>query len=121
MKRLLSIILLITSIASAGEFEHALKNGSVSGSLTMYHYDIEKQGTSSDAYATAFGGDLKYTTNGSKNFFATVGFHNSTPIFKDKNKVSTSLFNNDNDANELSTISESFLGYKTKNSVLKIH
>ena len=110
---------MILSLLDANSFDNAVKNGNATGNITLFYYNINKDNPVSDAYATALGGDLKYTTDSSKELFATISFHNSTPISKEKNKKSTSLFNNDNNAEALNVVGESFLGYKTKNSVIK--
>jgi hypothetical protein len=104
----------------ADSLESAFKNGGTTGSINLYHYTIDKQIEAKDAYATAIGGDLTYTTNNKKSFFASVGFHNSTPSFKSKNKDSTSLFSSENNAEELTVLSESFLAYNKGNSMLKV-
>jgi len=99
--------------------DDAFKNASAMGDITLFYYNINKKDDTKDAYATALGGSLKYTTDSSKSVFASATFHNSTPIFKHENKNLTKLFNNDNNADALTVLSESFLAYKTEDTILK--
>ncbi len=107
-------------LLSSSELESFFKNGTSVGNITLFHYTIDKENESNDAYATSIGGDIEYTTDNSKKFFASLGFHTSVPILKRKNEASTSLFNNDKNASALTAINESFIAYKTKRGVLKV-
>ncbi|WP_373070860.1 OprD family outer membrane porin [Sulfurimonas sp.] len=114
------LVLFFPIIIFGDSLESAFKNSDITGNLTYFYYTIDKEDNTKDAYANALGGDLKLTTDSSNPIFATVGFHNSTPIVDHKNKKLTSLFNNDKDGNALTAVSESFLAYKTKDSIFKV-
>lgn len=113
------IILLTPFILFADTLESAFAKASTTGNITFYHLEQDKGGELSDARANAIGGDLQFKTDSSKKLFATLGFHNSSPVFDYKNKAATGLFNNDKKAKALSVISEAHITYKTKNTLLK--
>jgi len=114
---LLLIYLLPSILLSKSKINDAFLNANIDAQLQFFHYNINNN---SDAYATSLGGYLKYTTDTKNNFFASARFHTSNIVGDSLNKTSTSLFNNDNNGNNLTTISESFLSYKTKDRIMKI-
>jgi outer membrane porin, OprD family len=115
---LLLIFITLTLVADS-KVEEAFSNGNMDAEIKLFFYDISKK-MSPDAYATALGGYLKYTTDTKNPLFASVRFHTSNPIGDNLNKMGTSLFNNDKNGEALTTISESFIAYKTKSRVMKL-
>jgi len=115
---LLSIFLTLT-LGADSKIEKAFSNGNIDAEIKLFYYDISKE-TAPDAYATALGGYLKYTTDTKNPLFASVRFHTSNPVGDNLNKMGTALFNNDKKGDALTTISESFLAYKTKSRVMKL-
>jgi hypothetical protein len=113
------LCLFAISLRADSKIEQAFSNANVDAQLQLFYYNIDKK-TSADAHATALGGYLKYTTDTKNPFFASLRFHTSNPLGNNLNKTATSLFNNDNKAEALTTISESFLAYKTKNRIMKV-
>ena len=119
-KRSFLLLIFTTLVLGAdSKLGQAFSNGNASAELKLFYYDINKE-TDSDAYAIALGGYLKYTTDTKNSLFASVRFHTSNPVGNNLNKVGTALFNNDKNADALTTISESFLAYKTKSRVMKL-
>nr|WP_321265517.1 OprD family outer membrane porin [uncultured Sulfurimonas sp.] len=110
-------IVLTLSLAFMSAFASQSLGGNVDAELKLFYYNIDKD---SDAYATALGGYLKYTTDTKEPLFASVRFHTSNPVGDNLNKTSTALFNNDKNGDALTTISESFIAYKTKSRVMKL-
>ncbi|MFT7002716.1 MAG: imipenem/basic amino acid-specific outer membrane pore [Sulfurimonas sp.] len=110
----------LNSDSASSTLENAFTNGKVEGQLQLFYYDIDKSVNSGDAYATAIGGHLKYTTDTKNALYASAGFHTSNSIGEYLNRTKTSMFNNDKDGDVLTVISEAFLGYKTKNRSAKI-
>ncbi|EDZ62666.1 putative outer membrane porin [Sulfurimonas gotlandica GD1] len=115
----LLFIFVTLTLEADSKLEEAFSNGNVDAEIKLFFYDINKE-TGLDAYATALGGYLKYTTDTKNSFFASVRFHTSNPVGDNLNKGATALFNNDKNADALTTISESFLAYKTKSRVMKL-
>jgi len=114
------LILLLPYMLFGDTLESIFKNSGTTGSLMFYHYNIDKKDPTKDATASAIGGDLKFTTDSSNKLFGTLGFHNSSPVFNNKHKNLTNLFNNDKNAKALTAISESYLAYNTKNTLFKV-
>lgn len=115
---LLSILTTFT-LGADSKLEEAFLNANIDAQIKLFYYDISKE-TAPDAYATALGGYLKYTTDTKNPLFASIRFHTSNPVIEGLNKENTALFNNDNNAKALTTISESFLAYRTKDRVMKL-
>jgi len=95
-------------------------NSTVTGQVKLFSYDIDKQANEDDAFATALGGYLKYSTDLNKSIYATVTFHASIPIGSNENRDKTALFNNDNNAEAFIVNSEAFIGWRSKYRVLKL-
>lgn len=115
---LVSIFITLTLEADS-KLQDAFSNANIDAQIKLFYYDITKE-TASDAYATALGGYLKYTTDTKNPLFASLRFHTSNPIGDSLNKTGTSLFNNNKNGESLTTISESFIAYKTKSRVMKL-
>jgi outer membrane porin, OprD family len=117
----LTFLLLASVSCVQGEdlFSSAFAEGKVQGNATLFAYNIDKK-EQENAYATALGGFLKYTTDDSKPLSASVRFHQSSPIGPNKNPEATALFNNDKGASSLTAVSEAFLSYRNKDRFLKI-
>ncbi len=96
----------------------AFPRGKVLGNITLFAYNIDKKNEEA-SYATALGGFLKYSTDSSNPLFASVRFHQSSPVGPDKNREDTRLFNNDRGGSSLSALSESFIAYRHGNRILK--
>lgn len=118
----LTIIFVLTIhffvLQASDTISNAFKNGAVLGNLTLFSYNIDNKNRE-NAYATALGGFLKYTTDNTNPLFASVRFHQSSPIGPDKNREQTQLFDNDDDASSLTALSEAFIAYRNKDRVLK--
>jgi len=99
--------------------DNAFTNAKVLGNLTLFSYNIGREHEES-TYASAFGGFLKYSTNPKKPLFASTRFHQSSSFGPDQNKIATQLFNNDKNASNLTAISESFIAYRSKDSLFKV-
>jgi len=106
-------------LGADSKLQDAFSKGSIDAEIKLFYYDISKE-TDPDAYATSLGGYLKYTTDTKNPLFASVRFHTSNPIGDNLNKKSTYLFNNDKNSEALTTISESFLAYRTKDRVMRL-
>ncbi len=105
-------------IAESGIVE-AFTQGAVHGQIKLFSYDIDKA-SDEDAYATALGGYLKYSTDTKKNLYGSVRFHTSQPVGYNKNREDTALFNNDKNADTLTVNSEAYIGWRSSNRVLKV-
>ena len=118
MRIVLLILFLLTSLSAEtnSTISNAFSKGSVKGNLTLFSYNIDRE-NAENAYATALGGYLKYTTDDALPFFASARFYNSSPVGPDKNRVSTRLFKDD--GSSLTTVAESYLAYKYKKRVIK--
>lgn len=115
-----SLLLLLPLPLLAGPtFHEALSQGSVEGDIQLFHYDIDKD-SGDDAYATALGGHLQYTTQTYKELYAQIAFHTSNPVGSQDNKTATGLFNNDKGGKALTALSSSFIGYRRNSRVLKL-
>jgi len=113
--------LLLTSVhcvEGSDTLSRAFTQGKVQGNATLFFYNIDRK-EQENAYATALGGFLKYTTDDSKPLSASVRFHNSSPVGNNKNPESTALFNNDKGASSLTALSEAFISYRYKDRFLK--
>ena len=106
------------SVQANDTLSDAFKNGKVIGELTLFSYNIDRK-NQENAYATALGGFLKYTTDNSQPIFASARFHQSSPVGPDQNRGQTQLFNNDNGASSLTALSESYLAYHHKNRIIR--
>ena len=117
----MTLLLLISVHSVQGEdaFSNAFANGKVQGNATLFFYNIDKK-EQENAYATALGGFLKYTTDDSKPLSASVRFHQSSPVGPNRNPEATALFNNDKNASSLTAVSEAFVAYRYKDRMLKI-
>jgi len=119
-KNILSLfLLLLMPLVAQDTLSQAFKNADVESEIELFYYNIEKK-ESDNAYATALGGYLKYSTDTKNPLFASVRFHTSNPVGESLNREKTAMFNNDNSASSLTTLSESFLAYRTKSRVMKI-
>jgi len=118
MRIVLLILFLLTSLSAEtnSTISNAFSKGSVKGNLTLFSYNIDRE-NAENAYATALGGYLKYTTDDALPFFVSARFYNSSPVGPDKNRVSTRLFKDD--GSSLTTVAESYLAYKYKKRVIK--
>ena len=112
---LFSPVLLMAEYGIAEVFEQ----GEVHGQIKLFSYDIDKA-SDEDAFATALGGYLKYSTDTNRSIYATVRFHTSQPVGYNKNKEDTALFNNDRNAEALTANSEAFIGWRSSTRVLKV-
>jgi hypothetical protein len=120
IKRIFWLLHLLSIIVMAdSKIADAFSNGNVNAEIQLFYYDINKQ-TDVDSYATALGGFLKYTTDTNNSVFASVRFHTSNPVGHNLNKTSTSLFDNDNNAESLNVNSEAFIAYMNSDRVVKI-
>ncbi|RKY52626.1 MAG: porin [Candidatus Neomarinimicrobiota bacterium] len=95
---------------------NAFANGSAKGNITLFGYNIDRE-NEENAYATALGGYLKYTTDSKLPIFASARFYHSEPVGGDKNREQTYLFQDD--GSSLTTLAESFVALKYKRRVLK--
>lgn len=96
---------------------NAFKKGTVLGNVTLFSYNIDRK-SEENAYATALGGFLKYTTDITNPIFTSVRFHQSSPLGPDKNREQTQLFDNE-DASSLTALSEAFLAYHHKSRIIR--
>jgi len=104
---------------SESTLENTSFKNNIEAEAQLFHYTIDKK-TAPDAYATALGGYLKYTTDSYYNIFASARFNSSNPVGANKNKMVTTMFNNDKNGTALHANSEAFIGYKTSSGVVKI-
>lgn len=116
MKKLLLIIFIALYLNAEGTLQRAFKDGDIDAQLQLFYYNIDRK-NDPDIYASATGGFLRYTTDTKNPLFASVRFHTSNPIISSKNREKTALVKKDGSA--LTTISESFLAYKTESRILK--
>ncbi|MEA3373457.1 MAG: OprD family outer membrane porin [Campylobacterota bacterium] len=112
-------LLLFPFYASAVSFNEAIQNGAVKGSVKLFYYDLDLENLP-ESYATSLGGHLQYTTGNWNELYAKVGFHTSNAIGSKQNEALTFLFNNDKEASSFTAVSESFLGYRRNQRVLKV-
>lgn len=98
---------------------NAFTKGSILGNLTLFSYNIDTK-NEENAYATALGGFLKYSTDESNPLFASARFHQSSSLGPNQNKEKTQLFNNDKNATNLTALSEAFFAYRYKSRVFKV-
>lgn len=96
-----------------------ITHGHTEGEIQLFYSDIDKK-TDEDAYATALGGHLKFSTDANRTFYAAVRFDTSQPVGPSLNRESTALFNNDRDGDQLTAISQAYLGWKGHNRILKV-
>ena len=105
-------------VAESGITE-AFEQGSVHGQIKLFSYDIDKA-SDDDAFATALGGYLKYSTDTNQSIYASVRFHTSQPVGYNKNREATALFNNDRNGDALTANSEAFIGWRGTHRILKV-
>ena len=117
------IIILFLTLGLNAENDTALSDaftkGKFLGNITLFDYNVDKK-NEKNAYATALGGFLKYSTDESNPLFASVRLHQSSPLGPNQNKILTQLFNNDRNASSLTALSEAFLAYRYKSRILKV-
>ena len=122
-RRFFHLCLLLSTLSlGAAETEKMMEifaKGLVEGEVKLFYYNIQKD-SKEDAYATALGGYLKYTTSKDFPFYGSVRFHTSNPVGKSKNPQDTQLFDNDNDAGTLTVNSEAYLAYHSEERILKV-
>jgi hypothetical protein len=117
MTKYILLILLLSSAIYAED--NIFSKPHIEGKFEVFYYNIDKD-TQADAYATAAGGFLKYSTNKTSNYFASLRVHGSNSIFNEKNRVDTALFNNDDgDGKNLNVISEAYVGYRANKNLFK--
>jgi len=97
----------------------AFTKGAVHGQVKLFSYDIDKS-SDEDAFATALGGYLKYSTDTNRSLYGSVHFHTSQPVGYNKNREDTALFNNDKNGDALTVNSEAYIGWKGTHRVLKV-
>jgi len=95
-----------------------LTEGTVHGQIKFFSYDIDKA-SDEDAYATALGGYLKYSTDTNRSFYATVRFHTSQPVGPSLNRENTALFNSET-GDQLTVNSEAYIGWRGSGRILRI-
>jgi len=95
----------------------AIGDGRVEAEGKIFAYDIDKP-LPNDAYATAIGGYIKYSSDMDRLIYGSVRFHTSLPIGTNTNPQKTALF--DSDGNGLIVNSEAYLGWNGKDRVLKV-
>jgi len=112
-------LLLFSPVLLLAEFDRidAFRKGAVDAQIKLYSYNVDKT-SDNDTYATALGGNLKYSTDTNRSFYGSVNFHTSQPVGYSKNREDTALFNSD--GNALTVNSEAYIGWNGKNRVLKV-
>jgi len=98
----------------------AVTEGAVHGQIKLFSYDIDKA-SDEDAYATAVGGYLVYSTDTvdtNKSIFGSMRFHTSQPVGYGQNREKTSLFKDNGEA--LTANSEAYIGWRGSGRVLRI-
>ena len=119
LRLILCLFLPVTLFSSEHPtLKEAIQNGSVQGSLKLYYYDIH-DAAGADSYAASLGGHLQYTTRNWHEMYVRVAAHSSNAVGPKLNPRATFLFNNDNDGKSFTALSESFLGYRRNQRVLK--
>jgi hypothetical protein len=115
------IFLFFSPVFLLGEFElpRSVTQGLVEGQIKLFYSDIDKE-TEEDAYATALGGYLKYSTDVNRTFYAAVRFHTSQPVGPSLNREQTALFNSDRNGEQLTVNSEAYIGWRGSTRVLKV-
>jgi hypothetical protein len=115
------IFFLFSPVFLLGEFElpRSVTEGLVEGQIKLFYSDIDKE-TEEDAYATALGGYLKYSTDVNRTFYAAVRFHTSQPVGPSLNREQTALFNSDRNGEQLTVNSEAYIGWRGSTRVLKV-
>ena len=106
-------------LVAESDITNAFKQGNIHGQIQLYSYDINKA-SDEDAFATAVGGHLKYSTDTNRSLYATVRFHTSQPVGYNHNKEATALFNNDRNGDALTANSEAFIGWRGTHRILKV-
>ena len=97
----------------------AFTQGALHGEIKLFSYDIDKE-SDEDAYATAVGGYLQYSTDTNRSLYGSVRFHTSQPVGNTKNREATALFNNDKNGDALTVNSEAFIGWRASGRILKV-
>ena len=111
------IAILCPHILLSNSFTEAIKNGRVEAEGKAFAYDIDKP-TPNDAYATAIGGYIKYSSDTNRSIYGAVRFHTSLPVGANTNPQKTALFDSDGDG--LIANSEAYLGWSDRDHLLKI-
>ena len=119
MRCCLCFILCSSLLVAESGIDDAFKQGAVHGEIKLFSYNIDKE-SDEDAYATALGGYLKYSTDTNRSFYGSVRFHTSQPVGNTKNREATALFNNDKNGSALTVNSEAFIGWRGSGRILKV-
>ena len=106
-------------LMAESSIKELFSNGALKGQIKLFSYDIDKA-SEEDAFATALGGYLKYSTDTNRSYYATVRFHTSQPVGYNKNREDTALFNNDENGDALTVNSEAYIGWRGSTRVLKV-
>ena len=114
------LLLLLTPVFVIGEsmLPSAITQGNVEGQIKLFYSQIDKE-TEEDAYATALGGYLKYSTDVNRTLYAAVRFHTSQPVGPSLNRENTALFNSET-GDQLTVNSEAYIGWRSEERVLKV-
>lgn len=116
---LFTFLVLYLHAQKESALSQAFTNANILGNITLFSYNIDTKNTE-NSYATALGGFLKCTTDQKNPFFASIAFYQSSSVGPNQNKARTALFNNDQNASNLTVLGESFLSYKTKENLFKV-
>ncbi len=104
-------------ILLSSSLTEAMRDGRVETEGKVFTYDIDKP-TPNDAYASAVGGYLKYSSDTNKTIYVGIRFHASLPIGANTNPLKTALFDNDGDG--LVVNSEAYIGWRGEDRSLKM-
>ncbi len=119
LKFIIIICLSATILLSESKIDEIFKKSNIDAQMQLLYYSINKTNNNDDAYATALGGYLKYTTDSYYNIFISTRFHTSNSVGGNHNKMKTSMFNNDKNGDALNVNSELYIAYKTSSGVIK--
>ncbi|SFV60041.1 hypothetical protein MNB_SV-6-790 [hydrothermal vent metagenome] len=111
------ITILYPCILLSNSLTEAIGEGRVEAEGKVFAYDIDKP-TPNDAYATAIGGYIKYSSDTNRSIYGAVRFHTSLPIGGNTNPQKTALF--DDDGNGLIVNSEAYIGWSNRDGLLKV-
>lgn len=114
VRRILLFLLSLAVLTAGSTLEEALSQGSVQGNIKLFYYNIDRK-SGPDAYATALGGHLQYTTQTWNELYARVSFHTSNPVGPNRNKIATGLFNNNQGGNALTTLHQTIFSVSAHN------
>ena len=120
LKFIIIICLLPVILLSESKIDDILKENNIDAQMQLLYYSIDKTNNDNDAYATALGGYLKYTTDSYHNIFSSIRFNTSNPIGTNHNKIKTSMFNNNKNGASLNVNSEFYIAYRTSSGVIKV-